>query len=326
MKKTLHKQGVLLALALLVSLCAMSCGPGESSGKKGDQQPATGKAAQTAKPGGIEKPSEAPKPRDVDTVDLGGGVKMDLVWVPAGSFQMGSPDSEQGRNDSEGPVHTVELDGFWMAKYEVTQEQYEAVMGKNPSNFKGAKNPVEMVSWNDATDFCRKLTDKVGRASSPAKSFRLPTEAEWEYACRAGSSTRFCFGDSDNGLDEYAWYGGNSDNTTHPVGEKKPNDWGLYAMHGNVWEWCGDWYGEKYYGSSDRKNPQGASSGELRVLRGGSWFRDPGDCRSAFRFGNGPARAGDEVRVGIVTMLLFGNSTPVDPYGFRVVCGGLSSR
>ena len=287
MKKTLQRQGVLLALALLVSVCAMACGPGESSGKKGNQQPATGEAAPPAKPGGIAKPSEAPKPGDVDTVDLGGGVKMELVWIPAGSFQMGSPDSEQGRNDSEGPVHTVELDGFWMAKYEVTQEQYEAVMGKNPSHFKGAKNPVEMVSWNDAADFCRKLADKVGRASSPARSFRLPTEAEWEYACRAGTTTRFCFGDSDNGLDEYAWYTANSGSKTHPVGEKKPNEWGLYDMHGNVWEWCGDW-GADNYGAGPSKNPTSPSSGSYRVWRGGCWNSPAWNCRSAKRYGIDP--------------------------------------
>ena len=123
MKKTPQGQGVLLALTLLVSVCAMACGPGESSAKKRGQQPATGEATQAAKPGGIAKTSEAPKPPTEDTVDLGGGVKMDLVWVPAGSFQMGSPDSEPDRNNNEGPVHTVELDGFWMGKYEVTQEQ-----------------------------------------------------------------------------------------------------------------------------------------------------------------------------------------------------------
>jgi formylglycine-generating enzyme required for sulfatase activity len=278
MKMTLQRQGVLLALALGVTVCAMSCGPGESSGKKGNQQPATGEAAQTAKPGGIAKPSEAPKPRDMDTVDLGGGVKMELVWVPAGSFQMGSPSSESGRSDDEGPVHAVELDGFWMGKYEVTQEQYEAVMGKNPSNFKGTKNPVEMVSWKDAREFCRKASEKTG------KGIRLPTEAEWEYACRAGTTTRFCFGDSDNGLDEYAWYTANSGSKTHPVGEKKPNEWGLYDMHGNVWEWCGDWYADKY-GAGAAKNPAGASSGSYRVFRGGSWRSPAGNCRSANRSG-----------------------------------------
>jgi formylglycine-generating enzyme required for sulfatase activity len=291
MKRMFQRQGVLLALALLVSVCEMSCGRGESSARKRDQQSALA----------------APKPGDLDTVDLGGGVKMDLVWVPAGSFQMGSPGPEQGRFENEGPVHTVELDGFWMGKYEVTQEQYQAVTGKNPRNFKGAKNPVEQVSWNHATEFCRKLTDKVGRASSPAKSFRLPTEAEWEYACRAGSTTRFCFGDSDGGLDEYAWYDGNSGSKTHPVGEKKANEWGLYDMHGNVWEWCGDWYAAEY-GAGSAKNPQGPSSGEGRVLRGGGWYSlSPRGCRSATRGGGDPAG---------------GNSGG----GFRVVCGGVSSR
>jgi formylglycine-generating enzyme required for sulfatase activity len=224
------------------------------------------------------------------TADLGSGVKMELVWVPAGSFQMGSPDSEQdwavtqGAKrewvEPEGPVDTVELDGFWMGKYEVTQEQYEAVMGKNPSNFKGAKNPVEQVSWNDAADFCRK-------ASQTGKGFRLPTEAEWEYACRAGSRTRFCFGDLDGSLGDYAWYDGNSGKQTHPVGEKKPNAWGLYDMHGNAWEWCGDWYADRY-GAGSAKNPTGPSSGSSRVRRGGGWGSSARDCRGAIRGGGVP--------------------------------------
>jgi formylglycine-generating enzyme required for sulfatase activity len=261
----------------------------------GAEQPQTGEVA-TADLGGAEQPQTG----EVTTADLGGGVKMDLVWLPTGSFQMGSPDSESGRTDDEGPVHTVELDGFWMGKYEVTQEQYEAVMGKNPSKFKGAKNPVEQVSWNDAVDFCRTASQKTD------KGFRLPTEAEWEYACRAGSTTRFCFGDSDNGLGEYAWYNDNSGKTTHPVGEKKANEWGLYDMHGNVWEWCGDLYPGKYEAAA-AKNPQGASSGPCRVLRGGGGSNAPQFCRSATRDGGSPSRTGIS-------------------RGFRVVCGGFSSR
>jgi formylglycine-generating enzyme required for sulfatase activity len=198
-----------------------------------------------------------------------------MVYIQGGSFQMGSPESESGRDDDEGPVHTVDLDGFLMGKFEVTQEQYQAIMGTNPSNFKGATNPVEQVSWEDAQDFCRKISSKTGR------TFRLPTEAEWEFACRAGSRTRFCFGDSDGGLGDYAWYDGNSGSTTHPVGGKKPNDWGLYDMHGNVWEWCSDWFGS--YSSGTQRNPTGASSGSDRVFRGGSWNYSARDCRSAYR-------------------------------------------
>jgi len=227
------------------------------------------------------------KARPILAVDLGSGVTMELVYIPAGSFRMGSRDSEQGRGNDEDPVHTVKLDGFWMGKYEVTFEQYKAATGSSHlGDHHFRTEPVVLVSWNDATGFCRKLTDKVGRASPPAtvgRTFRLPTEAEWEYACRAGSKTRFCFGNSEGELGDYAWYEANSGNKTHPVGEKKPNAWGLYDMHGNVEEWCGDRYGEKYYGESDRKNPQGPASGKYRVLRGGTGYFHPQHCRSAYR-------------------------------------------
>jgi formylglycine-generating enzyme required for sulfatase activity len=152
-----------------------------------------------------------------------------------------------------------------MGVTEVTQAQYEAVMGTNPSRFKGPTNPVERVSWDDAVLFCRELSEKT------RKAFRLPTEAEWEYACRAGSKTRFSFGDSDS-VFSYAWFGSNSGGKTNPVGCTKPNAWGLYDMHGNVSEWCADWYGS--YSSGASTDPQGAGSGGDRVVRGGSWLDD----------------------------------------------------
>jgi formylglycine-generating enzyme required for sulfatase activity len=182
---------------------------------------------------------------------------------------MGSPDSDKGRQVSdEKPQHRVRITKpFYLGKYLVTQEQWEAVMGNNPSHFKGPKNPVEQVSWDDCQQFLRQAQREVGVRGG---KFQLPTEAQWEYACRAGSTTRYCFGDDESGLGEYAWYDKNSGNKTHPVGEKKPNAWGLYDMHGNVWEWCQDWYDGGYYANSPTDDPTGPGSN--RVLRGGSWF------------------------------------------------------
>jgi len=227
----------------------------------------------------------APEPKSSPaslTLDLGKGVTMKLVLIPAGKFMMGSPDSEQGHRGNEGPQHEVIITKpFYMGVTEVTQAQYEAVMGMNPSKFKGPTNPVEMVSWEEAVEFCRKLSEKTG------KTLRLPTEAEWEYACRAGTKTRFSFGDSASALGDYAWYGSNSGNKTHPVGQKKPNAWGLYDMHGNVWEWCADWYGS--YPSGSLTDPQGPGSGSLRVVRGGSWrLNVTDDFRCAYRDDLGP--------------------------------------
>jgi len=214
-------------------------------------------------------------------LDLGGGVTMEFMLIPAGEFMMGSPGTEKGRAKQEGPQHRVRITKpFYIGKCEVTQEQYQAIMGTNPSKFKGASNPVETVSWNDASEFCRKLSQRAGR------TVRLPTEAEWEYACRAGSTTRFCFGESDNGLGDYAWHYSNSEKKTHPVGGKQANAWGLHDMHGNVWEWCGDWKGS--YPSGTASDPTGPTSGRHRVLRGGSWRFKPHCCRSAFRGGGVP--------------------------------------
>jgi len=212
-------------------------------------------------------------------VDLDGGVTLEMVLIPAGEFLMGSPDSDKDARGAEKPQHQVRITKpFYLGKYEIQQEQWEAVMGNNPSTFKGAKNPVEQVSWDDCQEFLGKLNAKTAEQGS---KFVLPTGAEWEYACRGRSTTRFSFGDAARSLGEYAWYKDNSEQKTHPVGNKKPNAWGLYDMHGNVWEWCHDLYDGKYYSNSATDDPQGPSLGSRRVLRGGSWRIPAGICRSA---------------------------------------------
>ena len=225
-----------------------------------------------------------PKVGEVKTVDLGGGVKLDLVWCPAGSFLMGSPAGEIDRISNETQHRVILTKGFWLGKCEVTQRQWDTVMGYNPSHFKGAVLPVETVNWDDCQNFVGKLNSKVetlrhgtGQVeNSKLWKFRLPTEAEWEYACRAGSE-RPVAGD----LNERAWYKDNSDNTTHPVGQKRANAWGLFDMHGNVQEWCQDWYGA--YSSSDVTDPVGPRTGRNRVQRGGTWRFYGRINRSAFR-------------------------------------------
>jgi formylglycine-generating enzyme required for sulfatase activity len=200
---------------------------------------------------------------------------------------MGSPATEQDRFGNEAPQTVVTLTkGFWMGKYEVTQGEYLAVVGGNPSRFTGDPNrPVEQLSWTDATNYCARLTAQERAAGRlPAGwAYRLPTEAEWEYAARAGTTTRFSYGD-DPGygqLGGYAWYLSNSGGTTHPVGEKQPNPWGLYDMSGNVWEWCSDWYAT--YPGGSVTDPVGPGSGSFRVLRGGGCYVGGLDCRSANR-------------------------------------------
>ncbi len=206
---------------------------------------------------------------------LTNSIGMQMVLIPAGEFDMGD---DSGDSD-ERPVHRVRITRpFYLGTTEVTQAQYEQVMGENPGYFTGdPRRPVEQASWDDAQEFCRRLSQKEG------KEYRLPTEAEWEYACRAGTTTRFSFGDDEARLGDYAWYDDNSGNSTHPVGQKRPNPWGLYDMHGNVWEWCADRYAEDYYAESPPDDPVGPSSGLVRVLRGGSWNYGPNYARSADR-------------------------------------------
>ena len=211
------------------------------------------------------------------------GVSFKMIAVQGGTFTMGAP-REQGSDaeDNEKPAHSVTLSSYYIGKTEVTQELWQAVMGSNPSNFKGGRKPVEQVSWNDCQTFISKLNSLTG------KNFRLPTEAEWEFAARGGIKSKGYKYSGSNTLDDVAWYYGNSGKTTHEVGTKSPNELGLYDMSGNVQEWCNDWYGDKYYSSSPSNNPTGPSSGVSRVGRGGSWFVVASYCRSSDRGGGAP--------------------------------------
>jgi len=216
-----------------------------------------------------------------------------FVWINPGTYTMGSPETEKDRGANEGPQTKVTITkGFWMGKCEVTQKEFLTIMGSNPSLFIGdSSRPVEQVSWIEATNYCGELTQQERSAGRLPTGYvyRLPTEAEWEYACRAGTTTRFNYGDDldYSRLKDYAWYYANSENTTYPVGQKLPNAWGLYDMHGNVWEWCFDKYASTLPGGSVI-DPKGPKSGLLRVLRGGSWDslngRDGRYCRSANRY------------------------------------------
>jgi formylglycine-generating enzyme required for sulfatase activity len=225
--------------------------------------------------------------------EITNSIGMKLVLIPKGTFMMGSPESEQGRQKNEDQHEVTISKDYYLGVHEVTQAQYEKVIGKNPSHFQGAivgnENadlPVENVSCDDAVVFCKKLSD-LPEEMKAGRVYRLPTEAEWEYACRAGSKTAYLFDDEEGLLPEYGWFNRNSSNRTHTVGLLEPNAWGLYDMHGNVWEWCSDWYGE--YPKGAVRNPTGPKVGSDRVCRGGSWDFEAANCRSAFRNWNYPS-------------------------------------
>jgi formylglycine-generating enzyme len=228
-----------------------------------------------------------------------GGAAFSFRWIPSGTFQMGSPDNEKGRSRNEGPRHPVTISqGYWLADTPCTQAQWIAITGENLSRFKKGQTldrPAEHVSWKMVLEFCQKLTERVRRGLLEAEEvFRLPTEAEWEYACRVGTDTAFNDGSDcteaqgkDPALDRLGWFLENSIEETHPVGEKAPNAWGLYDMHGNVWEWCLD--GRREYSQKPETDPLGPTDESAwRALRGGSIWDDAGDCRSACRSGNDP--------------------------------------
>lgn len=236
--------------------------------------------------------------------------ELDMLLVPAGSFTMGDARGIYEKN--ERPARTVSLDAFYMGSTEVTQAQYQDVMGTNPSSSKGTKQPVEKVTWYDALHFCNALSEREGlqpvyadidgnlTADFSVNGFRLPTEAEWEYACRAGTSSTYYTGETMQDLLRCAWFSGNADGQPGDVGRLEANDFGLHDMHGNVFEWCWDWYSPNYYAEGENDNPRGPEGGKERVCRGGSWFVYEYGCRSAFRSMLDPELSGIDIGFRVV--------------------------
>ena len=298
-----------LILLILCCLCTLGvAAQGVVTRQK--PKPTTTQPATPSKPRQNTQPRQKPKPttparphnsgtatgratsatvtRSGDNMVLSvGGVTYTLVYVEGGTFTMGAT-REQGSDayDNEKPSHSVTLSSYYIGETEVTQALWQAVMGSNPSSFKGdSRRPVEHVSWKDCQRFISRLNSLTGQ------HFHLPTEAQWEYAARGGSKSRGYKYSGSNDLGSVAWYEGNSSFTTHPVKTKSPNELGIYDMSGNVWEWCQDWYGD--YSSGSQTNPTGASSGSLRVYRGGNWSIIAWCCRVSFRSYDTPSGRSD---------------------------------
>ncbi len=254
-------------------------------------------------------PSLYANEKPLKTITTGTGIKMALI--PGGKFMMGS---SSGRKNEQ-KVHEISIDSFYMDVNEVTQKSFQELTGMNPSKFRNRKGPVERVRWTDAALYCNARSRREGlkpcyntktwKCDFTANGYRLPTEAEWEYACRGGTTTGHFFKGGERQLGQYAWYRKNSREKVHPPGSKKPNPFGLNDMYGNVAEWCNDFYDENYYAKSQEKNPRGPDSGKKRVLRGGSWASRAKYCRSSARFSDDPVTA--DICQGY------------DTYGFRCV-------
>jgi formylglycine-generating enzyme required for sulfatase activity len=295
-----------------VCLKALAKRPADRFASMADFAAALGEYLSETRPRRERTPARAPGPLTPGgagaAARVTSSVGIALVRIEPGSFLMGSPDSDRGASDYEKPQHRVSIrKAYALAETAVTQGQYRTVMGNNPSRFQGSDDlPVERVSWFDAVRFCNELSAREGLTPFykvigktvevpdwTGEGYRLPTEAEWEYACRAGGTTKYSFGDDPSGLGEYAWFRDNSGGKTHPVRERKPNALGLYDMHGNVWEWCWDGYDAEYYAQSPADDPAGPLRSEARVIRGGSWYDDPLNVRSAYRFRLAPENRDD---------------------------------
>ncbi len=279
---------VLLGMAFLFSACEK---------KPATSAPSAAPAAPAASPKATAAPAATPV---ADTA---------LVPIPAGKFLMGDKD------EVDAPPHEVAVSAFLMDKNLVTQEQFQKLMGANPSRWKGAQNPIEQLRWSDAVKFCNKRSEAEGlkpcydlatlKCDFSADGYRLPTEAEWEYACRAGATTPYFFGATPAKLGDFAWFDKNSGGHPRPVGQKQPNPWGLFDMAGNVWQWCNDFYEVEYYSKSPKQDPPGPAEGKNKVLRGGAWRFSADNCRSGYRYNENPGSAD----------VCFG----YDIYGFRCV-------
>jgi formylglycine-generating enzyme len=256
-----------------------------------------------------QKPTKGNSGQNVLPSTNAPGTPTEMVRIPEGRFQMGDD------QEVDAKLHPVVVSTFFMDKTLVTQEQYEKTMGENPSRWKGGKNPVEQVRWSDAVRFCNKRSErerlrpcydlKTWKCDFDADGYRLPTEAEWEYACRAGTSTAYFFGDDPAKLGDYGWFDKNSGGHPRPVGQKQPNAWGLFDICGNLWEWCNDFYRVDYYGESPLTDPRGPDAGQTKVVRGGAWRFSAQRCRSGYRYNENPGYAD----------VCFG----YDIYGFRCV-------
>lgn len=254
-------------------------------------------------------PNDVPKNSTDVTGEMNTETGIEMVRLPAGRFIMGD------ENEVDAQPHEVAVGSFYIDKYPVTQQQYKKVMAENPSRWKAEENPVEQVRWSDAVKFCNARSVKEGlrpcydlqtwQCNFDADGYRLPTEAEWEYACRAGTTTMYFFGNDLSKLSDYAWLDENSGGKPRPVGQKLPNPWGLYDMHGNVWQWCNDFYKVDYYQQSPEQNPKGPETGETKVVRGGAWKFSADSCRSGYRYNEDPGYSD----------VCFG----YDIYGFRCV-------
>jgi len=253
-----------------------------------------------------ETASQAPENAPAGSKSKSG---VEMVLLPAGRFTMG--DATQ----IDATPHEVAVSSFYIDKFLVTQNEYQRVMGKNPSRWKGGDNPVEQIRWSDAATYCNARSEAEGlrpcydlqtwKCNFEANGYRLPTEAEWEYACRAGTKTAYSFGDDAAKLADYAWFDKNSGGKPHPVGQKLANPWGLFDMHGNMWEWCNDFYDVEYYKQSPEQDPRGPETGDTKVVRGGAWKFGDESCRSGYRYNENPGYAD----------VCFG----YDIYGFRCV-------